>query len=124
VRTPVRVHSQLAPKLLQVAYRSLRENPPDVIHAYGTSFTALVAAGVSRLLKRPLVTTLPDDEKPSLPLARRIPGFAYEHSLGRAIISTSDRVIACPLSMRETLDVYVDALAERELRWFLQHQAA
>jgi hypothetical protein len=59
-----------------------------------------------------------------MPLSRRLPGLAYEQSLGRMVISGSDRVIAEPLSVRETLDVYIDALAERELRWFLQQQAA
>jgi hypothetical protein len=124
VRMPVRVHSQLAPKLLPVAYSSLRANPPDVIHAHGTSFTALVATGVAKVIKRPFVTSIDDGARDSMPLSRRLPGLAYEQSLGRMVISGSDRVIAEPLSVRETLDVYIDALAERELRWFLQQQTA
>lgn len=125
VRKPVRLHSRLAPKLLQVAYSTLREDPPDVIHCHGTSFTALVASTIARLLKRPLITSMTGPVRPAVSLPRRLPGLAYDHSLGRMIIASSDRVIAgASLSPRETLDVYVDALAEREMRWFLQHQAA
>jgi hypothetical protein len=57
------------------------------------------------------------------PLPKRLPAFAYNVSLGRAVLKASDRIISgftCPV--RETLELYVDALAERELRWFLKEQ--
>jgi hypothetical protein len=124
LRRPLRFHSRLTPKLLQLAYRRLRENPPDVIHASGAGFTSVVAASIAKTVKRPLVVALAGEERPALPLSRRLSGIAYDHSLGRMIVGASDRVIGESLSIRETLDVYVDALAERELRWFLQQQAA
>ncbi len=125
VRKPVRLHSRLAPKLLQLAFSTLRGDPPDVIHCQGTSYTALVASAVARLLKRPLITTMTQSARPAGSLPRRLPGLAYGHCLGRMVIASSDRVIAGEsLSPRQTLDVYVDALAEREMRWFLQEQAA
>jgi hypothetical protein len=124
LRRPLRFHSRLTPKLLQLAYRRLRENPPDVVHANGAGFTSVVAASIAKTLKRPLVVGLAGEERSGLPLTRRLSCIAYDHSLGRMVVGASDRVIGEPLAVRETLDVYVDALAERELRWFLQLQAA
>jgi hypothetical protein len=144
---PVRWHSTVAPKLPPQAFNSLRANPPDVVGAHGTSFAALVAGGVAQLLKRPLITTIYDLGELGEPIARRIPGMAYEKSLVRALVRRSDRVIcrgvdaagrAARLGARpelttlqpdtagphDTLEVYVEALAERELRWFLQKQVA
>jgi hypothetical protein len=103
------------------------------------------------MLKHPLITTLQPGSAGDQPLRRRVPAFAYQRSLGRAIIGASDRVVCTSAAgvvqaakfgarsertimqpyasgssdfVRQTIDVYVDALAERELRWFLQHQAA
>jgi hypothetical protein len=144
---PARVHSSVAPKFPPQAYAVLRANPPDVIHAHGTSFAALVAGGVARLLKRPLITTVYAIDASSESLSKRLPGLAYEKSLAHALVSRSDRVIcsgveaagrAARLGARaevttllpedapagDVLAVYVDALAERELRWFMQEQVA
>jgi hypothetical protein len=149
--TPLRISGALSLRLAPQSYGCLKDNPPDVIHAFGTSFSSLVAAGVSRMLKHPLVTTLQPGTPSEQPLRRRVTALAYQRSLGRVIIGASDRVICSSPTgvvqaakfgarsertvvqpyaaeaselVRQTLDVYVDALAERELRWFLQHQAA
>jgi len=144
---PWRLQSGVAPKLPPQAYAELRANRPDVIHAYGTSFAALVAGGVARLLKRPLITTVRPPVEEADALAKRLPAIAYEKSLARALVRGSDRVICRGLdatanaerlgarpeattvlpadaSVHVVLGVYVDALAERELRWFLQEQVA
>jgi hypothetical protein len=121
---PRPVQVRMVPGLPQLAYSCLRRNPPDVIHAYGTSFSALVAAGVARVLRKPLVTTLSGEEPGPDPLPKRLPAFAYNVSLGRAVLRASDRIISgFAYPVRETLELYVDALAERELRWFLKEQS-
>ncbi len=90
----LRLQTAFSPALLWDAYRRLRANPPDVIHAHTTFFfSSLVAAALAKLLRRPLVTTLHVGALDAMPLAQRLPVLAYERSLGRAVVSASDRVI-------------------------------
>ncbi|MGE0057277.1 MAG: glycosyltransferase family 4 protein [Dehalococcoidia bacterium] len=90
----LRLQTAFSPALLWDAYRRLRANPPDVIHAHTTFFfSSLVAAALAKLLRRPLVTTLHVGGLDAMPLAQRLPVLAYERSLGRAVVSASARVV-------------------------------
>lgn len=88
------LQSTISPKLIKQAYQALKDNPPDVIHAHNTFFfSSLVAAGVAKLVRRPLVTTLHLGSLEALPLPQRLPVLAYERSFGRAIVAASDRIV-------------------------------
>lgn len=90
----LRLQSAFSPQLFVNAYRQLKANPPDVIHAHNTFFfSSLAAATLAKLLRRPLVTTLHLGSLDALPLPQRLPVLAYERSLGRAIVAASDRLV-------------------------------
>lgn len=116
----IRLQSAVSPRMVQEAYQKLRANPPDVIHAHNTFFfSSLVAAGVAKLLRRPLVTTLHLGSLEALPLPQRLPVLAYERSLGRAIVTASDRVIC----VSEAVAAYATKLGARPERTSVQLNA-
>jgi len=90
-----RMQASLSPGLLPIAWRLARSRPPDVIHAHNLFFTStLVAAFLRRLVKRPLVTTLHLGSLRQLGGPARLLASTYERTLGRAVVRSSDRIIA------------------------------
>lgn len=90
-----RLQSAVSPRMLSQAFRALRRNPPDVIHAHNTFFfSSLVAAALSKVLRVPLVTTLHLGNLDALPPPQRLPVAAYERTLGSMIVQASNRLIA------------------------------
>lgn len=91
----LKLQSAISPQMLKRTFQTLKHDPPDVLHAHNTFFfSSLVAAGLAKWLKRPLVTTLHLGELDALPVPQRLPVMAYERSLGRAIVAASQHLIA------------------------------
>ena len=89
------MQSAASPFLLREAWRELRDDPPDLLHAHNRFFCATaVAALISRLIRRPLVTTLHLGSLQSLPRLHCLAAEVYERTMGQGLLSTSERVIA------------------------------
>jgi len=90
-----RMQASLSPGLLPLAWRLARSHPPDIFHAHNLFFTSTAAAVLLRyLLKRPLVTTLHLGSLRQLNGPSLLLASSYERTLGRAIVRSSDRLIA------------------------------
>lgn len=89
------LQSSISLHLFSLALRIARKAPPDIIHAHSLFFWSSVVATTERhFLKRPLVTTLHAGSVANLGgLAQRLAGV-YEATIGRAILKSSDGVIA------------------------------
>jgi glycosyltransferase involved in cell wall biosynthesis len=91
----LKLQSAFSPQLLLKALQELRADPPDLIHAHSRFFfSSLVAASLSAVLRRPLVTTLHVGSLDDMPLRFRLPVLAYERTLSKAILYQSQRLIA------------------------------
>jgi glycosyltransferase involved in cell wall biosynthesis len=91
----VRMQSSVSPRLLPLALRAARREPPDILHAHNLFFSSTaIAALLRRLLKRPLVTTLHVGSLRQLGGFSRLAASCYERTMGRAIVRSSDRLIA------------------------------
>jgi glycosyltransferase involved in cell wall biosynthesis len=89
------MQASLSPGLLPLAWRLARSHPPDILHAHNLFFSSAAAAVVLRcLLKRPLVTTLHLGSLRQLGGPSLLLASTYERTLGRAIVRSSDRLIA------------------------------
>lgn len=110
----LRLQSCVSPQLFALAQRELRSEPADLIHAHNRFFfSSLVAAGLSRLLHVPLVTTLHLGSLDHLPARCRLPVLAYERTLGRAIIGQSQRLIAVSKAVAAYATTRLGARPER-----------
>ena len=90
-----RMQASLSLGLLPLAWRLARSHPPDILHAHNLFFTSTTAAVLLRyLLKRPLVTTLHLGSLRQLNGPSLLLASSYERTLGRAIVRSSDRLIA------------------------------
>jgi glycosyltransferase involved in cell wall biosynthesis len=90
-----RMQASLSPGLLPLAWRLARSRPPDILHAHNLFFSSTAAAVLIRyLLKRPLVTTLHLGSLRELGGPSLLVASTYERTLGRAIVRSSDRLIA------------------------------
>jgi glycosyltransferase involved in cell wall biosynthesis len=91
----VHMQSSLSPSLLPLAWRLARSDPPDILHAHNLFFFSTVAAAVlKRLLKKPLLTTLHIGSVRELGGPSRLLASCYERTMGRAIVRSSDRLVA------------------------------
>ncbi|MCH7583756.1 MAG: glycosyltransferase family 4 protein [Acidobacteria bacterium] len=82
-------------KLRRVADESFNEFDPHVLHACGLHFTSsLHASRIARAHSVPLVTTTHLGSVAGHPAPIRVAAWLYERTLGRAILRSSDRVIA------------------------------
>lgn len=91
----VRMQSSVSPALLPLVWRVARHDPPDVLHAHNLFFSSTAIAPLLRhALKRPLVTTLHLGSLKQLGGATAFLVSCYERTLGRAIVRSSDRLIA------------------------------
>jgi len=90
-----RMQASLSPGLLPLAWRLARSHPPDILHAHNLFFTSTATAVLLRyLLKKPLVTTLHLGSLRQLGGPSLLLASSYERTLGRAIVRSSDRLIA------------------------------
>jgi glycosyltransferase involved in cell wall biosynthesis len=90
-----RMQAALSPGLLPLAWRLARSHPPDILHAHNLFFFSAAAAVLLRyLLKRPLVTTVHLGSLGQLSGPSLLVASSYERTLGRAIVGSSDRLIA------------------------------
>ena len=90
-----RMQASLSPGLLPLAWRLARSHPPDILHAHNLFFSsATVAVLLRHLLKKPLVTTLHLGSLRQLGGPSLLLASTYERTLGRAIVRSSDRLIA------------------------------
>ncbi len=89
------MQSSVSPSLLPLVWRMARQDPPDVLHAHNLFFSSTAIAPLLRhALKRPLVTTLHLGSPKQLGGATALLVSCYERTIGRAIIRSSDRLIA------------------------------
>ena len=90
-----RMQASLSPGLLPLAWRLARSRPPDILHAHNLVFSSTLAATVlKRLVNRPLVTTLHLGSLGQLGGLSQLLASSYERTLGRAVVGSSDRIIA------------------------------
>lgn len=97
-----RMQASVSLGLLPLAWRQARSRPPDVLHTHNLFFFSTLAATVlQRLVKRPLVTTLHVGALSQLGGPSQVLASSYERTLGRAVISRSDRLIAVSSAVAE-----------------------
>lgn len=85
----------IAPGIIVEAWRQVRRNRPDVIHASSVHFFgSIIAAVTAAITKIPLVTTAHLSGLDALPAKTRRIGGLYEKTVGAFILKRSSRVIA------------------------------
>jgi len=92
----------VGPAVWRVLPAEIDRLAPDVIITHSLHFhSSIAAAFFARRRGVPLVTTVHVAGLDALPLSVRFPASLYERSIGRWILSRSDRVIAVSESARE-----------------------